>query len=559
MKPTQEQAEITEAATQLKGSDVLKVIAFAGAGKTTTLKGIASAKKERGGYLVFARQNAEEAKRKLAMTKCSAMTMHALAMGTLRQYVGGLADHSARTVRDSGIMNRFRIPRVEGWNNYRLASAVLRAMSAFSNSADQEFKTEHGVAALVSSVGDPEKIRDRLKKEVARDTIEQLSGCVTQMAEAFWMEMVAQQSFSYDMFLKTLDLDADIRQQAFGMFRYLMVDEGQDQNPVQLSILRKTGLPLIAVGDPYQQIFSWRGAENALAQLEGKELYLTQSFRFGEEIAETAREILSLRPDGGPKQRLIGAGNGDISKHEGAKIAFVCRTNSGVIDQALDLVRKGKSIHVDNMAGLIRDVHSAMALQEGRIRDVKSQDLKHLDSWEEMKIEAEEGDGNKARLVSIIEDGLAPDIEKLASKVSDPLKAEVMVCTAHRSKGMEWPAVVLGNDWKDVRAMYGRYRGAKKQSEKHVTLALEEYNALYVAATRPMLRLKGHDRIIHPVIEAEEGFGPDWAPDGGLPEGDWVRDYDPTPIGREERPGDVMEDVRRLKGEGQADDLVAHI
>jgi len=522
MKPTAEQAAIEDAGADLKPGEILKVLAFAGAGKTSTLKMVAKRKPERGVYLVFNAQNAEEARKKLALTNCSASTTHSLAFGAMREYIGSPANHSPSTVRESGVMDRFSIPKVAGWNQYRLAMAVLRAVRAFASSADEEFGHHHGVEAIISAVGDPDRIRNREVREAAREAVERLSGVTYQAAEAFWLEMTSQGSFSHDMYLKYIDLDANLRGQAFSMFRYLMVDEAQDLNPVQRSIIVKTGLPVIAVGDPYQQIYSWRGAENALGLMEGKELYLTQSFRFGEDLAEIARGILASRPDGGPEQRLTGAGNGDITGHVGAKLAFVCRTNAGVIDQALSLVRKGKTPYVDNMDGLVRDVRSAQALFDGRLRDVRSPDLVQFTSWDEMQMEAEEGDANLARLVGIVEDNIVPQIEELASnRVKDPAKAQVAVCTAHRSKGMEWPAVVLGDDWKDIGAMRGRHRGAKKKSEKDVTLALEEWNALYVGATRAMVRLRGHERILNP---PKPEFDRDAGPDGGQLEegGNWV-------------------------------------
>lgn len=548
MKPTDEQAEIRDTSRTLKPGEILKNIAFAGSGKTSTLKLIAQAKRERGAYLVFGALNAKEAQQKLALTNCTATSMHALALGTMRHYMGKLADHNARTVRESGVLGRFTIPKVEGWNDFRVASAVIRTVSAFSNSADQEFTLAHAQEALISSVGDPDFIKDRTRRQVAKDTLERLSGPLMQMAEAFWLTAAEDGAYSHDMYLKAVDLDPNLRQQVFSMFRYLMVDECQDLNPVQRSIIQKTGLPIIAVGDPYQQIFSWRGAENALALMPGKELYLTQSFRFGENIAETARKILSMRPGGGPERKLIGLGNGDISRHDGAKVAFICRTNAGVIEHAIDLVKKGKKIYVSNLGELIEDVRSANALHVGDLRNVKSKALKHLNSWDELAAEAEEGDGNLSRLMGIIESGIAGQIEGLGSKAaSDPAQAEVMLSTAHRSKGLEWPAVILGNDWKDARGMFGRYKEASRQSEKHKTLAIEEYNALYVAATRPMLRLAGHDRIINPPEPEYDDLGA----------GDWVPDYEPNYQPHSVTREDALSEVRKMRRE--VDDGYDHI
>lgn len=509
MRLTHEQQDIQDYSAGMGPSDNLKVIAFAGAGKTTTLKAVASARKNRGVYLAFNKSIADEAKRKLAMTKCSASTMHSLAFGALRDVIGKPVTINARSIREAGIMSRFHIPNVEGWNNYRIASAVGRTLSAFCNSSHEEFDISHAEEALISSLGDPDMIRDPRKRDQARDAMQRLATPLMNMAEALWTHHLEKQEMSHDMYLKVLDLDADLRGAAFSSFRYLMVDEAQDINPVQRSIITKTGLPIIAVGDPYQQIYSWRGAENALDLLPGETKYLTQSFRFGEDIAEIARHILNTRPDGGPEQRLIGAGSGNITGHEGAKIAIVCRTNLGMIDEALNCMRKGMSLHVDNMQGLLQDVRSAQALYEGRPDKVQSADLKHYDTWDELRMEAEEADQSLMKLVNLVEGEMVPQIEALSShQRKDQGEAAVMICTAHRSKGLEWPAVQLGADWKDVGAMGKRYRKAVSQSEKHKTLALEEWNALYVAATRSILRLRGHERICFPEPDLEDEYEP---------------------------------------------------
>ncbi|MEP3668626.1 MAG: 3'-5' exonuclease, partial [Roseibium sp.] len=150
------------------------------------------------------------------------------------------------------------------------------------------------------------------------------------------------------------------------------------------------------------------------------------------------------------------------------------------------------------------DVNSAQALYDGRPDKVTSQDLKPYATWDELQTEAEEGDGALARLVKLVETGMTEDVVALSNHhQKDPKDAQVMVCTAHRAKGLEWPAVILGQDWKDADQMHDRYAAAEKQSAKHVTAAVEEYNALYVAATRPMLRLQGQQRILFPEPDEE--------------------------------------------------------
>ncbi|MFP3355401.1 DNA helicase, partial [Pseudoalteromonas sp. SIMBA_153] len=49
---------------------------------------------------------------------------------------------------------------------------------------------------------------------------------------------------------------------------------------------------VIYVGDAHQQIYEWRGAVNAMKKLPLPQTLLTQSFRFGEPIAEVANTLL---------------------------------------------------------------------------------------------------------------------------------------------------------------------------------------------------------------------------------------------------------------------------
>ncbi|MCE6959645.1 UvrD-helicase domain-containing protein [Cereibacter sphaeroides] len=494
-RDTPEQAEIADHAAGMREGDHMKVLAFAGAGKTTTLKKVASVIPRRGCYLAFNKSIADEAKRKLAATRCSASTMHALAYGAMREVVGSPASLNARSFRESGISQRFRIPRLAGWNEYRVASAVVRTLATFCASDDEQFDARHGRDALIASVGDPEMIRDRTRKEEAAAAIDALAPLLATMARDWWIQLVEEGRYSHDMYLKAIDLDDALRRDTFRGYKYLMVDEAQDLNPVQRSILLKTGLTIIAVGDPYQQIYSWRGAENALALLPGETKYLTSSFRFGEELAARARMILASRPDGGPEQRLIGAGPG-AGPHAGPAAAIICRTNLGMIDEALNMAKKGIAFHVDNLEGLLGDVRSALALFQGRTRDVTSAELRHFETWGELQAEAEEGDQALGRLVSLVEQNRVPQIERLGQvQVADPDTARALICTAHRSKGLEFPAVKLAGDWKDIGTMEGRWKKSRKMSGKHEILAMEEWNALYVGATRAITRLAGLERI----------------------------------------------------------------
>merc|ERR1719483_1515298 len=89
-------------------------------------------------------------------------------------------------------------------------------------------------------------------------------------------------------------------------------------NPCMLSVCLQQKCPKIVVGDQYQQIYSFRGAVNALDLVLKSDrtsvktnYFLTQSFRFGPEIAFLANSCShGLMGPGGPD--LVGSGNVDM-------------------------------------------------------------------------------------------------------------------------------------------------------------------------------------------------------------------------------------------------------
>lgn len=506
MRPTDEQSAAIEAGVDLRPGEAAKIIAFAGSGKSTTLLGVARGRRDKGLYNAFNRSIADEFHRKMSGTNCQSKTMHATAYSVLRHIIGKPIKLNARTIIDDGFMNRFNMPRLSKWGEYRTAAAVCRTIAAFCNSDDANLSEKHARSALIATEGDPSFLMSREKIMEVQEVFDKVVPVVTTIAAAYYDRLVAENRMSHDMYLKALDLNEAYRHQAYSGYGYLMLDEAQDANAVQRSILEKTGLPLIAVGDPWQQIYSWRGAENALSVLPGKELYLTQSFRFGEEIAETARKILALRPEGAPEKRLTGFGGQVRKLPDGASVGIICRTNMGVFETGIRLMRAGRSICVDNMDGLVEDVLSAVALHEGRLSDVKSPLLKPFNSWQEMEIEAEAGNIEIGKMVTIVESGMAEHMPNLDAHRVSREEADIEICTAHRSKGREWLNVRLGGDFKDTFDLQERWIGARGRSEAHKVQALEEFNTLYVAATRPMQRLSGHERLIRDPMPEDFGI-----------------------------------------------------
>lgn len=107
-----------------------------------------------------------------------------------------------------------------------------------------------------------------------------------------------------DLLMLTFQLFRDheeIRQKYAGRFDYILVDEYQDTNHVQMSIvmqLCKEKLRVCAVGDDSQGIYSFRGANidnilNYQKQLPGTQLFkLEQNYRSTQTIVEAANSLI---------------------------------------------------------------------------------------------------------------------------------------------------------------------------------------------------------------------------------------------------------------------------
>ena len=115
-----------------------------------------------------------------------------------------------------------------------------------------------------------------------------------------------------------------------------MLDEAQDSNPVILDVLAQAAVKTIYVGDRFQQIYTFRGAVNAMDTVQTPNTsYLTQSWRFGPNIARFATDITDYL--GAPKPllgnpgiidalRVLGDDRGGQQDKE--TVAVLCRTNA---------------------------------------------------------------------------------------------------------------------------------------------------------------------------------------------------------------------------------------
>jgi superfamily I DNA/RNA helicase len=226
---------------------------------------------------------------------------------------------------------------------------------------------------------------------------------------------------------------------------HIFLDEAQDTNPLVLDLLRRQDAQLVAVGDPYQRIYAWRGAVDLMAApAAGRTAHLTRSFRFGPAIAAAANAVIAAL---GEPRRL--EGNPAVTSRVGrcAPDAIVARTNAGVVDAVLDALTIGERPHVvGGTAELQRLLAGVAALKDGEGSAVS--ELAGFATWAEVQDAGRDAASGLRTLVALVEEyGEDRLLGALTRVERDEARADVVVTTAHRAKGREWDRVQLRDDF----------------------------------------------------------------------------------------------------------------
>ena len=154
--------------------------------------------------------------------------------------------------------------------------------------------------------------------------------------------------------VKLFDEHPDVLQHYRDQFKFLLVDEFQDTNFVQMEIIRLIGGDrpnLCVVGDDDQSIYSWRGAEveNILdfpkRFANTKVIKLEQNYRSTNHILNSANKVISINSQRHDKNLWSGSGDG-----EKVKIVALDKANSEgelLADIIIDKVSRGECQYKD--------------------------------------------------------------------------------------------------------------------------------------------------------------------------------------------------------------------
>uniref|UniRef100_A0A673YSI8 F-box DNA helicase 1 n=1 Tax=Salmo trutta TaxID=8032 RepID=A0A673YSI8_SALTR len=449
----QTQVQVTHEQQQILNHDihrdhVVKIMAFAGTGKTTTLIRYAQQRPHQHFlYMAFNKSVATQAQRCFP-SNVDCRTVHSMAFGA---------------VGKSNV------------KPFSVAWVVTLTLNAYMASADTHITPNHVPNKYKNTHGQVTMPDRNAKRMFARD------------AQRIWDKMAALEEtreyahhMTHDGYLKLWQL----QRPTLDKYDVIFIDEAQDCTPAIMDIMLPQHCGKILVGDPHQQIYTFRGAVNALNLVEHTHLYyLTQSFRFGSEIAYIGATILQVckkvkkilvggKQDGCVRGkavdslRLLTTG---LSPGRG-KIAVLSRSNLSVFDQAVRLTDANPHCRLHIIGGVenfglkrIMDIWVLMQPENNRSRGewrIKDSFIRRftqhslggyfgLKSYAK-KTEDRELEG-KLSMVEKYNSRIPELVERLYGCTErEAQHADFILGTVHKSKGLEFDTVVITDDFAKV-------------------------------------------------------------------------------------------------------------
>ncbi|CAN5398345.1 AAA family ATPase [soil metagenome] len=278
-------------------------------------------------------------------------------------------------------------------------------------------------------------------------------------------------------------------------FDYILFDEAQDASAAMLDIfLKQTGTKVI-VGDTHQQIYGWRFAVNSLEKANFQTFHLSTSFRFSQDIANLAIEVVNWKKHFLELKALPIKGIGNINPIQTK--AVIARTNLGLLLKAIEYVHEKKNIQHLYFEGNINSytyadegtsLYDVLSLYNGRSSRVKDKLIKSMKNISELEQYIDKTDDVQlGMMLEIVKKygNKIPEILKLIKEkhVEDKDQAEMIFSTVHRCKGMEYDAIQLVNDFITEKKLL-KVKDLPEREELNMAKLSEEVNLLYVAITR---------------------------------------------------------------------------
>ncbi|QDP59528.1 MAG: putative F-box DNA helicase protein 1 [Prokaryotic dsDNA virus sp.] len=489
-------AQQIDCVNKVLGNRVVKIDAIAGSGKTSSLELVAHNLKQKSLYLTFSKVLVEEAKDRFPpWVECR--TIHSLAFraeGRFYSHKLNRPDGKYKNVAATGkeIADFFKMRPVMVEEGIILSTAwlglmVKKTLAKYEASADEYILDKHLPKKDIQDKLNT--VKAKVKNKESLDIFTKIHDGILKYAGQLWEERINPDSdvlITHDTYVKMFALT-----QPYLDYDVIYIDEAQDVSEVMLSIVKNQDhAKLVFVGDRDQNIYSWRHSINAMAEVDCVHGELTQSFRYGKELADIASKILGGREVKGFDKVDTKVDFSGLIKND--KYTKIFRTNGALLSSALKLIQEGKRLNIETDLGeFIVMLKSAKALFKGKLNQVKHEEILPYLSWAEF-VEEAENDPSLERIASIVEANKADHYLAVLRKHKNVTNPDIIFVTAHKAKGREFSNVILAEDFNDGYED-GVYKG----------LSEEEKRLLYVAATRAIDNLEYNEAVANIIAGIE--------------------------------------------------------
>lgn len=437
-KPTDEQLTILDLG---RGRDNLMIRAFAGTGKTTTLEMLEKVVKEKPIlYLVFNKKNADEATKRMASTT-TVRTLNSLGHRIWGKVASGnltLDPKKTNTIFRSIVDETKKKDEQQAlwdvaWQVYQ-GVALGKALGYIPESAP---KWENSLLDRTTFHGfleeSPDDLTAALIDEVLRRSITQAYRGAIDFNDQVYMPALFGGTYP--------------------QFPLVLVDEAQDLSPVNHAMLHRLCVKsrLIFVGDPFQNIYGFRGAKaGSMAELRSRysamEADLSISFRCPRAIVENARwrvpEFKWIK-EGGHVEILDTLDPNSLPEFA----TIICRNNAPLLGTAFKLLAMGRSVNVSGADIGPRLVTTLKKLGPEELTATEARLA--ADDWlaEKLDRESKTAPDMHACMKVFLEHGRTLGE---AIRYAEHLFAQtgsIRLTTGHKAKGLEWDTVYHLDPW----------------------------------------------------------------------------------------------------------------
>src|SRR5215472_16998607 len=469
MEPTPEQQAIYTF-SRARAENLL-INALAGTGKTSTLEGICRIITDRAIlYLAFNKRIVTEAEKRMP-SHVECRTQNSMGHRVWSQAIG-------RKLTVDADKNRNIIKLVIDTLNPRQKS---EAWDCFSETLQWMSRAKRDGYVPNLFTGPHKAIYSDLADWVARydEEMTDLQARILDTALIKNIEMAYAGGIDYD--------DQIYMPVIFGgpwpKFPLVMVDEVQDYNPLGHEMLARL-LPLasqrlIAVGDPWQSIYAFRGAMyNGMAAMRDRfdmtELPLSVTFRVPKAGVRRANTRV-------PQYEAFHANiEGEIIEHQSWSAetvpddaAIICRNNAPLISMAFALLRSGRAVKMvgfDIGASLVRVLKKL-----GPPTLSPEQTRRAIDAWKMVQLataKKPETIHDRAECLYALTAGYSLGDAIVRADSLFKQQKGINLLSGHKSKGLEWDQVFHLDPWR-IPSPFARPGTEAYEQEMNVRYVIE--------------------------------------------------------------------------------------